>query len=305
MVTSFGMSDGARARHDRREGRRGVPRRLAAGPRLGRPVDARPDRPRGRAARRRGRGARARSSSTATGAPSRRPPTRCSSTRRSPASRSTPCSRPCSEIDAGGAARRAPPRARARPGAQTLRRFAAGALIAAAIASAGAASARGEASWRLEQPPPPAGAPFKVPLGRARRPAVLGAQRGPARASRATRRSPAACSSTTGAAGTSSRPSAAAPATRRGSPGPGPDEFWTITEPSQPRVGVGLGLCHFKDGVVVGSYSTPLQSPDPFRPMDAAACNGPERLLVRRRRRARTRPGSASAPSTCTGTART
>ena len=55
----------------------------------------------------------------------------------------------------------------------------------------------------------------------------------------------------------------------------GPDEFWVITEPSEPRVGSGLGLCHFKDGVVVGSYSTPLQSPDPFRPMDAAACNGP------------------------------
>ena len=46
---------GARSGHDRRERRRGVPRRLAAGPRLGRPGDARPDRPRGRAARR-GRG---------------------------------------------------------------------------------------------------------------------------------------------------------------------------------------------------------------------------------------------------------
>ena len=54
-----------------------------------------------------------------------------------------------------------------------------------------------------------------------------------------------------------------------------PDEFWTITEPSEPRVGAGLALCHFKDGVVVGSYSTAIQSPDPFRPMDAAACNGP------------------------------
>ncbi len=55
----------------------------------------------------------------------------------------------------------------------------------------------------------------------------------------------------------------------------GPDEFWTITEPSEPRVGSGLALCHFKDGVVVGSYSTAFQSPDPFRPMDAAACDGP------------------------------
>jgi cell division protease FtsH len=43
---------------DRREGRRGVPRRLAAGSRLGRPGDAQPDRQRDRAARRRRRGAR-------------------------------------------------------------------------------------------------------------------------------------------------------------------------------------------------------------------------------------------------------
>ena len=36
MVTSFGMSEAPRPGHDRREGRRGLPRRLAAGPRLGR-----------------------------------------------------------------------------------------------------------------------------------------------------------------------------------------------------------------------------------------------------------------------------
>ena len=56
----------------------------------------------------------------------------------------------------------------------------------------------------------------------------------------------------------------------------GAEEFWVITEPSEPRVGSGLGLCHFEDGVVVGSYSTPYQSPEPFRPMDAAACTGPD-----------------------------
>ena len=49
---------GARPGHDRREERRGLPRRLAAGPRLGRARDAEPDRQRGRAARRRRRGAR-------------------------------------------------------------------------------------------------------------------------------------------------------------------------------------------------------------------------------------------------------
>ena len=36
MVTSFGMSEALGPGDDRREERRGVPRRLAAGPRLGR-----------------------------------------------------------------------------------------------------------------------------------------------------------------------------------------------------------------------------------------------------------------------------
>jgi hypothetical protein len=147
-------------------------------------------------------------------------------------------------------------------------------LIAAAIASAGAASAHGEASWRLEQPPPPAGAPFKVPLGtpddmefyapnegllsvegNATVPAGLFFYNG-----RGWHQLATVC----GAAGEASRIAWA-----------GPDEFWVITEPSEPRSGAGLGLCHFKDGVVVGSYSTAFQSPDPFRAMDAAACDGP------------------------------
>ena len=51
---------GARPGDDRREGRRGVPRRLAPGPRLGRARDAEPDRQRDRAPGRRRRGARRR-----------------------------------------------------------------------------------------------------------------------------------------------------------------------------------------------------------------------------------------------------
>jgi hypothetical protein len=35
----------------------------------------------------------------------------------------------------------------------------------------------------------------------------------------------------------------------------GPTEFWTITVPSVGTAGSGTGLCHFKDGAVVGSYS--------------------------------------------------
>ena len=148
-------------------------------------------------------------------------------------------------------------------------------LIAAAIASAGAASARGEASWRLEQPPPPEGAAFKVPLGTpddmefyAPNEGLLSVQ-GNATVpnglffynGRGWRQLATVC----GGSGEASRIAWA-----------GPDEFWVITEPSEPRVGAGLGLCHFKDGVVVGSYSTAFQSPDPFRPMDAAVCDGPD-----------------------------
>jgi hypothetical protein len=131
-------------------------------------------------------------------------------------------------------------------------------------------SARAEASWRLEQPPPPAGGAFKVPLGTpddlefyAPNEGLLSLEgnglffwNG---------RSWHQLSTVCGGSGGVSRIAWA-----------GPDEFWTITEPSEPRSGSGLGLCHFKDGVVVGSYSTALQSPDPFRAMDAAACDGPD-----------------------------
>ena len=136
-------------------------------------------------------------------------------------------------------------------------------------------SARAEASWRLEQPAPPAGAAFKVPLGTpddmefyAPNEGLLSVQGNAVVApglffynGRDWHQLSIVC----GGAGEASRIAWA-----------GPDEFWTITEPSEPRSGAGLGLCHFKDGVVVGSYSTAYQSPEPFRAMDAAACDGPD-----------------------------
>ncbi len=146
--------------------------------------------------------------------------------------------------------------------------------VAAALVSAGAPAARAEATWRLEQPPPPPGARFKVPLGTPDDMQFLAPNEGllsvegnaavPNGLLFWNGRSWHQLSTVCGGSGEVSRIAWA-----------GPDEFWTITEPSEPRVGSGLALCHFKDGVVVGSYSTPLQSPDPFRPMDAAACNGP------------------------------
>jgi hypothetical protein len=147
-------------------------------------------------------------------------------------------------------------------------------LSALAVGLSTPGSARAQASWRLEQPPPPAGAAFKVPLGTpddmefyAPNEGLLSVE------GNATipdglffwnGHNWHQLSTVCGGSGEASRIAWA-----------GPDEFWTITEPSQPRLGAGLGLCHFKDGVVVGSYSTALQSPDPFRPMDAAACDGP------------------------------
>jgi hypothetical protein len=56
----------------------------------------------------------------------------------------------------------------------------------------------------------------------------------------------------------------------------GPREFWTITRPSLPRrEDAGLALCHFKDGAVVGSFSTPNGAPDPYAFMTSAVCRGP------------------------------
>ncbi len=175
-------------------------------------------------------------------------------------------------------------------------------LIAAAIASAGAASARGEASGRLEQPPPPEGAAFKVPLGKpddmefyAPNEGLLSVEGNatiPDGLFFYNGRNWHQLATVCGGAGEASRIAWA-----------GPDEFWTITEPSEPRVGSGLGLCHFKEGAVVGSYSTPPCSrPIPsIRSMwppatDRTTAGSPGSA-------ARTLPGSASAPFTCTGTA--
>jgi hypothetical protein len=61
----------------------------------------------------------------------------------------------------------------------------------------------------------------------------------------------------------------------------GPDEFWTISDqrPGQVTTSGGetqaVSLCHFLDGQVVGSYATPLNQPDSYLPMDAAACLSP------------------------------
>lgn len=154
----------------------------------------------------------------------------------------------------------------------------AGTLAALAVAVTGAglapADARAASSWRLEQPAPPAGSPYKVPLGRPGDLSCWSATRcllaveGNAIVGRGLysydgvdwRQLATVCG---GPADTTRIAWASA------------TEFWTISEPSQPRLGAGLGLCRFRDGQVIGSYSTAPESADPFRIMTAAACNGP------------------------------
>lgn len=137
-----------------------------------------------------------------------------------------------------------------------------------------AAPAHGAPSWRLEQPDPPAGVPFKVPLGRpgdlqcwsATR--CLLAVEGNATVPRGLFRYD-------GVAWRQLSTVCGGPAETTRIAWAGPREFWTITEPSAPRIGGGRSLCRFRDGEVIGSYSTADDSPDPFRPMTAAACASP------------------------------
>ena len=158
------------------------------------------------------------------------------------------------------------------------------ACVAAALSPrrrAGAPSRSGASSSRRRRP----GAPFKVPLGAPGRPQVLGAQPRPADGRGQRRRSRAA--STAGTAQSWHQL-----ATVCGGPGRhGADRLgrarassgWSASRACRAPA-PGSALCRFKDGQVVGSWSTPIDAADPFRQMISAACNGAERLLVRRRR---------------------
>jgi len=128
--------------------------------------------------------------------------------------------------------------------------------------------------WRLEQPPPPPGAPFKEPLGAPGDLSFWAPNRGlltvegnatiPRGIYSWNGQSWHQLATVCGGSGDTARIAWA-----------GPDEFWVISEPSLPRAGAGLALCRFKDGQVVGSFSTPIESADPFRLMLSAACSGP------------------------------
>ncbi len=147
-------------------------------------------------------------------------------------------------------------------------------LVALAVAALPAAAQAGDPIWRLEQPPPPPGAPFKVPLGAPGDLKLWAANRGLL----AVEGNDTISRGLYSYDGVSWRRLA----TVCGGPGDtariawaGPTEFWVVSEPSRPRAGSGLALCRFKDGQVIGSYSTAVESPDPFRQMHSATCSGP------------------------------
>ncbi len=157
------------------------------------------------------------------------------------------------------------------------RRTLAGAALAAlaSLVLGPAAAGAEEPIWRLEQPPPPAGVPFKVPLGEPGDLSFWAPNRGllsvqgndtiPRGLFSWDGQEWHQLATVCGGSGDSARIAWAAPT-----------EFWVISEPSPPRFGDGLALCRFKDGQVVGSWSTRVDSADPFRPMLSAACDGPD-----------------------------
>ena len=178
-------------------------------------------------------------------------------------------------------------------------------LVPALVAVLCAGGFGGGSGWRLEQPAPPPGSPFAVPLGAPGDLQFLAPNHG-----------------LLAVEGNATVPTGLyfydgvewhQLSTVCGGPGrttPHRDrERARVLDVSRPapaahRQTAGTALCRFLDGNVVGSFSTPLHAADPFREMTAAACcrrttagsaaSGP-----------RTVTASAGAPSIFTGTART
>lgn len=150
----------------------------------------------------------------------------------------------------------------------------AGIVAAALLLVPGSSSAAGPI-WRLQQPQPPAGAPFKVPLGAPGDLQFWAPNRGllTVEGNDTIRRgiyswdgqSWHQLATVCGGPGDTARIAWA-----------GPTEFWVVSEPSLPRRGSGLALCRFKGGQVVGSWSTRVDDSDPFRQMTSASCDGPD-----------------------------
>jgi hypothetical protein len=146
-------------------------------------------------------------------------------------------------------------------------------LVAALALCAGPARAA-EPIWRLEQPPPPAGAPFKVPLGAPGDLQFWAPNRG-LLTIEGNETIPRGIYSWNGESWHQLATVCGGPGDTARIAWAGPTEFWVVSEPSLPRRGSGLALCRFKDGQVVGSWSTRVDAADPFRQMMSATCAGP------------------------------
>jgi hypothetical protein len=127
--------------------------------------------------------------------------------------------------------------------------------------------------WRLEQPPPPEGVPFKVPLGAPGDLSFWAPNRG-LLSVEGNGTIPRGLFSWNGQSWHQLATVCGGPGDTARIAWAGPDEFWVVSEPSRPRAGSGLALCRFKDGQVVGSWSTRIDAPDPFRQMRSATCDG-------------------------------
>ena len=125
--------------------------------------------------------------------------------------------------------------------------------------------------WRLEQPAPPAGAPFKVPLGAPGDLQFWAPNRG-LMTVEGNSTIPRGIYSYDGTAWRRLATVCGGPGDTARIAWAGPREFWVVSQPSQPRAGSGLALCRFKDGQVVGSWSPAIEAVDPFRPMLSAHC---------------------------------
>jgi hypothetical protein len=154
-----------------------------------------------------------------------------------------------------------------------LRAPAALAAIAGTVALLAAVPAVAPAvpAWRLAQPDPPEGAPFKVALGAPADLQFWAPNRG-LLAVEGNSVIPRGLFYWNGVRWRQLATVCGGSAQTMRIAWAGPDEFWTISAPSRPRIGDGITLCRFKGGKVVASYGTLPQSSDPYRVMNAAAC---------------------------------
>ncbi len=146
-----------------------------------------------------------------------------------------------------------------------------GVLVAILLAPV---KAPAEPIWRLEQPPPPEGAPFKVPLGAPGDLEFWAPNRGLLTVE-GNATIPRGIYSWDGQGWHQLATVCGGPGDTARIAWAGPREFWVVSEPSLPRRGSGLALCRFLDGQVVGSWSTRVDAADPFRQMTSATCDGP------------------------------